>query len=151
MTSQLCASKRVHTNTHTQAVIKHCRNESLYWSFKLHMAQGEGSPNNLNYWSALGRRLSAGVFAALSVDGRHIRMSDLVGSLALDENDNGYSDTYTHIRPSSIPGAIIAADTKESESCCAVLPLKLHGWREKNRDGKARSRILERVRDAERK
>ncbi len=98
VTSQLCASRRVHTNAHTQAalpVIKHCRNESLYWSFK-HMAQGEGSPNNLNYWSALGRRLSAGVFAALSVDGRHIRMSDLVGSLALDENDNGYSDTHTH-------------------------------------------------------
>lgn len=35
-------------------------------------------------------------FAAVSVDARHIRMSDLLGSLALDENDNGYSDTHTH-------------------------------------------------------
>jgi len=32
----------------------------------------------------------------VSVDARHIRMSDLVGSLALDENDNGYSDTHAH-------------------------------------------------------
>lgn len=51
--------------------------------------------NGLQIISIIDRRWAEGsrqeCFAAESVDGRHIRMSDLVGSLALDENDNGYS------------------------------------------------------------
>ncbi len=102
------------------------------------MAQGEGSPNNLNYWSAVGRRLSAGLFAALSVDGKHIRMSIWSDLSLWMKMIMWYSDTYTHIRPSSIPGAYHSLRTRRRvRAAVLVLPLKLHGWREKNRDGKA--------------